>query len=256
MSNDEPYLRQIGANERDAPSKINLDVSGTVGPDHLGQETTNVDGHHCDRPGVRYRGAEHNPTHTYEIDGKTYTEASYEVSRMDTGEELPVLLSSSMSADPCEGVQGSYSEIVEGECNRCGYDRLVVSVQTMADETQEKCNARKAIQERRAENGYRMPETASERVKKTKRNGEFIGSLGYKDAYERDVASIDLVGGSDVDRMRKSNVEELFWMLVENDDIDVLESAEEHADHIDQIRLSIGLLPEELTVDTDFEEDD
>ena len=95
-----------------------MSVESTVGPDFLGQETVDVDGHPKDRPGVQNRISEN-------VD--TDTDARYrhsDVSRMDTGEELPVLLSSSMDSDPIEGTHGSYTQIVSGECNRCGYDRL------------------------------------------------------------------------------------------------------------------------------------
>lgn len=34
-------------------------------------------------------------------------------------DELPLVLSSDMSADPSEGVQGSYSAVVEEDCSEC-----------------------------------------------------------------------------------------------------------------------------------------
>jgi hypothetical protein len=166
MSDEEPALSEMGANERDAASTINLDVSGTVGPDYLGQQTTNVDGHFADRPGVQSR----RPEQSHRDDPQ--------IARMDTGEELPVLLSSSMSADPCEGTQGSYTQIVEGECNRCGYDRLVQTVVTLPGERRHKCNACNAIQKPRSDSGYRMPETSRERAQKAKERGEKVGPAG------------------------------------------------------------------------------
>ena len=156
MSNQsQPYLVELGANERGAASTINLSVEGTVGPDYLGQETVDVDGHPNDRPGVKYRLPESDPD-------------DQRIRRMDTGEELPVLLSSSMSAGPVEGTQGSYTEIVEGECARCGYDRLRVSVQTLAGVHREKCNACGATQEPRSDKGYSMPKTREQRMDRSR----------------------------------------------------------------------------------------
>ena len=152
MSNEsQPYLVELGADQSSPASTINLSVKGTVGPDYLGQETVDVDGHPNDRPGVKYDLPESDPDDP-------------RISQMDTGEKLPVLLSSSMSADPIEGTQGSYTEIVEGECARCGYDRLRHTVITLAGEHKEVCNACGAIQKRRSDKGYRMPTTSKQRM--------------------------------------------------------------------------------------------
>lgn len=44
----------------------------------------------------------------------------------DVGEpaaKLPVLLSRNFTTDPVEGEQGSFTQIVEEDCPKCGYDR-------------------------------------------------------------------------------------------------------------------------------------
>ena len=151
----QPYLVELDANTREPASTINLSVAGTVGPDYLGQETVDVDGHPNDRPGVKYRLPEND-------------ENDPRIRQMDTGEELPVLLSSDMGADPIEGTQGSYTEIIEGECNRCGYDRLRHTVVTLAGEHKEVCNACGATQTHRSENGYRMPTTSKQRMDRSR----------------------------------------------------------------------------------------
>lgn len=214
-NDDKPVLVRLGAGEDDSKRDINLDVSGTVGPDHLGQETTTVDGHHADRPGVRSRLPESQPDHP-------------DIRRMDTGEDLPVLLSSSMDADPIEGVQGSYSKITEGECARCGYDRLVVSVATLPGETQEKCNACGAIQGRRFEGGYRMPDTPKDRAKDEKSAGRHLTDLSNHEVYDMGPDTgygpyISLVGDRSITRLRKDDVPDLFFALVENGDVDLRE---------------------------------
>lgn len=253
MSNNDstPRLVELGANTRGAPSGINMDVSGTVGPDHLGQETVDVDGHPCDRPGVTSRAPENIPD-------------SVEVSRMDTGEELPVLLSSSMSADPIEGVQGSYSQIVEGECPRCGYDRLKVTVVTMAGETQEQCNACGAKINHRADNGYTMPTTDKERVKKTRDAGEQIGTLTTNDVIDLEDHTgmgpyISLVGSRSQLRLRKDDVEELFWMLINNGDIDLEDTLSNNVTTFEHLNIVFEILPDGCKLhgpETDQEDDE
>lgn len=57
------------------------------------------------------------------------------------GDELPVLIRSNMRAAPVEGVQGSYTEIIESECEVCGYDRADHSVHTLAGMHRVECRA-------------------------------------------------------------------------------------------------------------------
>ena len=237
----EPALRKMGANTRDAPSGYNLDVSGTVGPDYMGQETVDVDGHPNDRPGVRWRLPE------------TSGGDDPRISRMDTGEELPVLLSSSMSADPCEGTQGSYTQIVEGTCARCGYDRLQVAVHTLAGETQETCNACGAKQDHRAENGYRMPDTDKERAADERRVGESLGELLTRGVYDLEDSTgvgpyVSLVGSHGYTRLRKDDVADLFFMLVDNDDVDLTDEIRERNRELQVATIAVALLPDTLTV--------
>lgn len=219
MSN-ECKLAQLGANERDAPDAINLDVSGTLGPDYLGQETTNVRGHPNNRPGVRSRIPEQDRGENVECDQR--------INRMDTGEELPVLLESDMSTDPIEGVQGTYSEIIEGECSRCGYDRLVQSVVTLTGDRTIKCNAC----------GYdqrgRMPTTDEEHVNAEREAGRKLGELLNRDVYDMEPDTgygpyVSLIGDKRVYRIRKDDVAELF-MLVYDDLEDLVDVLAENLD--------------------------
>lgn len=233
-SEDQPRLVELGANTRGAASKKNIDVSGTVGPDYLGQETKDVDGHPCDRPGVRSRLPESGRDHP-------------EISRMDTGEELPVLLSSSMRTDPIEATQGSYTQIVEGECPRCGYDRLVETVVTMAGECHRTCNACGAKERSSADDGYTMPKTDKERAKEVKEAGEKIGSLKHNGAiidledHTGWGPMISIVDSRSKHSLWKEEVEELFWTLVENDDIDLWKSIESNTDHLDRVEIILEL---------------
>lgn len=260
-NDDEPKLVELGANTRDAPSGVNLDVSGTVGPDHLGQETVDVDGHPCDRPGVRSRLPEQSSTVQRGPEGEEVVDPR--VQRMDTGEDLPVLLSSNMSADPCEGVQGSYTQIVEGECVRCGYDRLKVTVATLPGEHQESCMACGAKQGRRYDDGYRMPTTEKERTRKERESGQKLGSLTTNDVYDMEPDTgygpyISLVCDRGRTRIRKDDVEALFWMLVSNDDIDLSDTLDSNLRGMEKARVGLDLLPDDvgIAVAEDDEEPD
>jgi len=237
---DAPALVQLGAGSDDSTRGVNLDVSGTVGPDYLGQEAVDVDGDPNDRPGVRSRLPENCPDHS-------------EIRRMDTGEELPVLLSSSMRADPCEGVQGSYTKIVEGECARCGYDRLKVSVVTLAGEAQETCNACGAKQRPRSGSGYSMPPTDKDRVKQEKDAGRRLTGLTSRAVYDLEPdtgcgAYISLVGDRSYTRLPKADVADLFWALVENDDLDLAEQVRSREPTYVAASLGVKLLPDGMGV--------
>lgn len=200
---EKPKLAQLGANERDAPSSINLDVSGTTGSDYLGQQTTDVDGHPCDRPGVRSRLPEDHPDDP-------------RIARMDTGEELPVLLWSSMRHDPTEGTHGTYKKIVEGECSRCGYDRLTVTRHTLAGQATTHCNACE-YKERTDE----MPETDKERADKERESGVKLGEMMNRDVYDMEPDTgfgpyVSLVADKSVTRIRKEEIAELFAMVFDD----------------------------------------
>jgi hypothetical protein len=239
------FLQDIGADTDKAPNEINLDVSGTIGPDHLGQETTDVPGHWADRPGVRSRIPEEH--------GKSHPE----VGKMDTGSELPVLLSSEMRADPCEGVQGTYTTIEEGHCARCGYDRIRRSVHTLAGETKETCMACGAVLDGREENGYRMPKTVEDRTERRREAGPTLGSLTSLDVVDLEPDTgfgpmVSLVGQRKVTSLYKDDVADLFWLLVENDDIDLVESVNDELDGLERLTFlfnfleSLGIEPSEL----------
>lgn len=208
-ADDRPYLAAIGANTRGAADEVNLDVSGTVGPDHFGQETTTVPGDSHDRPGVRFRRPEEDPDDP-------------RIRRMDTGEDLPVLLESSMRADPVEGTQGTYTQIVEGECARCGYDRLKVSVHTLAGEAREVCNACGAIQKHCAEHGYSMPSTDKERMEMIRSAGPKLGEVGNYEVVDLEPSGsygdrIALIRSRKVTTIEKDDLPTLLNLLVTTD---------------------------------------
>jgi hypothetical protein len=245
MSSDkEPALVRMGANEREAPSKINLNVSGAPGPDYLGQETKTVDGHPCDRPGVRSRLPESSAADDPRI------------ARMDTGEELPVLLESDMRADPCEAVQGSYTHIVEGVCARCGYDRLKESVTTLAGERRRVCNACGAIQDRRGDDGYRMPTTRKERAEMKREAGPTLGRLTNSSVVDLEPDTgygpmVCLARDRSFRSLYKDDVADLFWMLVENGDLDIIEQLRDNLRQDERCVLAASQLPDSVTLAAD-----
>jgi len=239
--NPDSALARMGANDSGAPSGYNLDVSGTVGPDYLGQETTDVDGHPKDRPGVRSRL----PESTGGEDPR--------IRRMDTGEDLPVLLESNMRPGPIEGTQGSYTEIVEDRCARCGYDRLKVSVATLPGEHKEVCNACGAIQDRREDNGYRMPRTQKGRAKRKREAGPTLGSITNCEVVDLEPDTgygpmVCLARDRSFRSLYKSDVADLFWMLVENDDLDLADEIEAALKSYEVAALAVRLLPDEWGV--------
>lgn len=238
---DEPALVRYGAGTDQSTRDVNLDVSGTVGPDYLGQETVTVDGDPHDRPGVRSRLPE------------SAGEGDPRIRRMDTGEELPVLLNSEMQAGPIEGVQGSYSKIVEGTCARCGYDRLVVAVQTLAGEAQETCNACGAIQDGRADDGYRMPDTDRDRVRDEKRNGHRIATLTTRGVYDMEPDTgygpyVSLVDDRSITRLRKDDVADLFFALLANGDLDLGDELRDRYRGWERATFAVDLLPDDIGV--------
>jgi len=239
MTGEEPdsALTRMGANERGAPSGYNLDVSGTVGPDYLGQETTDVDGHPCDRPGVRSRLPE-------DSEGD-----DPRIARMDTGEDLPVLLESTMRTGPVEGTQGSYTEIVEGECARCGYDRLKQTVATLPGERRQVCNACGAIQNHGKNAGYRMPRTQAERAERKREAGPTIGSITNREVVDLEPDAgygpmVCLARDRSFTSLFKDDVADLFWMLVENDDLDLPDEIEAALKSYEVAALAVRLLPD------------
>ena len=107
---------------------VNLDVSGTVGPDHLGQETVDVDGHRHDRdPDM-------------DEDHARRLALRGEFDDLDDDQPLP-LIESDMRADPIEGVQGTYSKVVRlsDPCDDCLKSYGVRSVHTMAGISAVRC---------------------------------------------------------------------------------------------------------------------
>jgi len=229
-------LAQLGANESSPASTINLSVAGTVGPDYLGQETVDVDGHPNNRPGVKSRLPEDSD------------DSDPRISQMDTGEELPVLLSSEMRTDPIEGTQGSYTEIIEGECNRCGYDRIKLTVITMAGEHKETCNACGAIQDRGGidDQHYRMPETPKSRMEQTREWDDLIsdaprGEIGLYDASGSEQC-LRLVGDRHSLMFGREEFVQLFLDFAEYEDKTVFELLDPTIDVIQRANLYLDVL--------------
>jgi len=231
----EPKLVELGADTRKPASTKNLDVSGTTGPDYLGQQTVDVDGHPCDRPGVQNRMPENNPNDS-------------RIAQMDTGEELPVLLSSNMRTDPIEGTQGSYTEIVEGECPRCGYDRIRVSVQTMAGERHHSCNACGAQFNTNNSSDYSMPTLPEEWAERAREGGEVILENSVRDLVKTNSHDARLVGDRESTYIPIRMFEKYFWALVDNEDIDLEESVDSNLGELDRMELFFHLLPDNLMI--------
>lgn len=256
-ADDIPYLVEIGADTREPADTINMSVESTVGPDFLGQETVDVDGHSKDRPGVQNRISEN-------VD--TDTDARYrhsDVSRMDTGEELPVLLSSSMDADPIEGTHGSYTQIVSGECNRCGYDRLKQTVCTLPGEEKRVCNACDARQDRHGD-GYTMPKTQKQLVSDKKDRGEKITSVSEIDVYKENGPYIDLIESRSWTMLHKDDVSELYFETIPvRHDIDdrvtgIASDITDELSKIERVGLAALIVPDWIEMDvedTDEESD-
>lgn len=243
LSDDAPYLVQCGADTRDPPSEINVGVGNTLGPDYLGQESVTIRGHKANRPGVKNRLPE--------------TDADDpRISRMDTGEELPVLLKSDMETNVTEGMVGSWTKIVDGECDRCGYDRIVVSQTEVPHTIERQCNACGARLRSQAANGYAMPETDAARAKKERNSGEKIGSLLRYDVIDLESETghgpyVSLVNGNTCDRIRKDDIVELFFMLVENGDVTLNEAMCEQMGENDRLLTALAILEEfDITFDT------
>jgi len=256
-SDDVPYLVEIGADTREPADTINMSVESTVGPDFLGQETVDVDGHSKDRPGVQNRISEN-------VD--TDTDARYrhsDVSRMDTGEELPVLLSSSMDRDPIEGTHGSYTEIVSGECNRCGYDRLKLTVCTLPGEEKRVCNACGAEQDRRGD-GYTMRKTQKQRVSDRKNNGRHITSLFSSDVYETSESNpyIDIIDSRSWTMLREDDVSELYFETIfVRHDIDdrvtgIAADITDELSKIERVGLAALIVPDWIEMDVEYTDEE
>jgi hypothetical protein len=132
-----------------------------------------------------------------------------------------------MSSDPIEGTQGSYSRIVEGECARCGYDRLVESVQTMPSERHRRCNACGANQVRQADGGWSMPKTDRERADQTREVGVEVASLSSATLYDMESNTglgpyFKLVTDNDQQfLLPKDNAQALVAGLVDTDAVDI-----------------------------------
>lgn len=225
-TDDVPYLVECDANTREPAQTINVGTESTLGPDFIGQESVTVRGHKADRPGVRSRLPESDSDDP-------------RISRMDTGESLPVLLSSDMQTSVTEGVNGTYTKIIEGECVRCGYDRLVVSTTTLPHRVKTTCNACEVVQDVHTDSGYRMPQTDGERTREERNLGPQIGSLLSRDVIDLEPDTgigeyISLVGNRSHQRLRKDDVADLFVMLVRNKDISITDLLESEFDAIDR----------------------
>lgn len=57
------------------------------------------------------------------------------------GAKLPVIIRSSFRTDPVEGNQGTFTKIVEEDCEVCGYDRANFSYHTLAGVGYVECRA-------------------------------------------------------------------------------------------------------------------
>jgi hypothetical protein len=236
----QPYLGD-GLDHDADHGQVNVDVSGTVGPDHLGQETTNVRGH-------RYEGV----YGLREVHGATPSD--HQRHRTDTGSELPILLESDFRTDPIEGACGSFELLVEGECAYCGYDRLVDSrrVGPGGGEPRTRCNACEAIQAPRLDDGsagehgadedssspagsspadhgradFELPTTDAQHRRKTREYNERIGeSYIAGDIYRVSDDTIALVDEDyGVTRLNDKDVSAIVDAMVREDMLDLADT--------------------------------
>lgn len=99
---------------------VNIDVSDTVGPDAVGQNTADVDGHKYDR----------DPDMTFKHARKLALRGEFD----DISDEQPMpLLESNIRYDPIEGAVGTYTIVStsDGECPHCGSSYHVAKVGVM-----------------------------------------------------------------------------------------------------------------------------
>jgi hypothetical protein len=182
---------------------------------------------------------------------------------MDTGEELPVLLSSSMDADPIEGTHGSYTQIVSGECNRCGYDRLKLTVCTLPGEEKRVCNACGAEQDRRGD-GYTMRKTQKQRVSDRKNNGRHITSLFSSDVYETSESNpyIDIIDSRSWTMLREDDVSELYFETIfVRHDIDdrvtgIAADITDELSKIERVGLAALIVPDWIEMDVEYTDEE
>jgi hypothetical protein len=237
---EECKLEELGANTRQAAETVNVEARGP-GPDYLGQETVDVDGHPNDRPGVLSRLPEEHPD-------------DRDIDRMDTGVELPVLLESNMRSDPIEGTQGSFRRIIEAECPRCGYDRARECVHTLAGEHKRSFMACHAVHDDKQDDGYRMPRSSEERAEMMRTSGPTLGKLTTRKVVDLEPDTgfgprVALVDGSSCTSLYKDDVEDLFWMLVENEDITLAESIKGQTRKHERLVIASALLPDGVALE-------
>lgn len=210
----QPYLGD-GLDHDAEHGQVNVDVSGTVGPDHLGQETTNVRGH-------RYEGV----YGLREVQGATPSD--HQCHRTDTGSELPILLESNFRTDPIEGACGTFTLLVEGECAYCGYDRLVDSrrVGPGGGEPRTRCNACEAIQAPRLDQDFELPTTDAQHRQKTREHNERIGeSYIAGDIYRVSDDTIALIDEDyGVTRLNDKDVSAIVDAMVREDMLDLADT--------------------------------
>ena len=110
-----------------------------------------------------------------------------EYDRID-GETLPVLIESDFKHDPVEACQGSYTEIAEipEGCPNCGYDRMNVSVHTLAGVHREACRACGVDITDRGRDDW-TPTKPTDPVESVRKHSDYIGTVGHRGMklYER-----------------------------------------------------------------------
>jgi len=138
----------------------------------------------------------------------------------------------------------------------------------MAGERQRTCNACGAKQDHRADNGYRMPQTSSERADKMRDSGVELGSAGRFDVYDMEPDTgmgpyLYLINGDSLTLVRKDTPFELYWTaLGESDTVRLRGLVDDLNDELPKrarILLAHALTPEgvSFTVDEgDQEQDD
>lgn len=129
--------------------------------------------------------------------------------------EFPLQLETDTQGTDAEPV--STVDIVEGECNRCGYDRLKRVTDTIHDEQTHICNACDATQAD-TDRGYTFRDQKVAEASADERNGGEIGVLCTRSVYDltpsKGLAYLSLVAPRERTRLRNRDVAKLFGMLI------------------------------------------
>lgn len=126
----------------------------------------------------------------------------------DTGNKLPVLVQG--AEEPIGKFNSVTVRIIEGECDRCGYDRIKKTTDDAVNKIIKSCNACGAIQKDNIEKGWVMKDEKSERIENEENVGVLIAELCGYDVYDLEPSTnnpyISLIDGLSITRINKNCV--------------------------------------------------